>query len=147
LPTAADAALASVEVTPALPRGDGQTVMIVEDEKPLVELAEEILAELGYEPIGFNSSTVALEAFRAAPQRFDIILTDETMPEIIGTDLAREIAQVRPDMPIVLMSGYAGAQLQARACAAGIREILHKPLQRRDIAECFGRVLQGPPPS
>ena len=147
LPTAADAALASVEVRAALPRGDGQTVMIVEDEKPLVELAEEILAELGYEPIGFNSSTVALEAFRAAPQRFDIILTDETMPEIIGTDLAREIAQVRPDMPIVLMSGYAGAQLQARACAAGIREILHKPLQRRDIAECFGRVLQGPPPS
>jgi FixJ family two-component response regulator len=49
------------------------------------------LAELGYEPIGFNSSTVALEAFRAAPQRFDTILTDTTMPEIIGTDLAREL--------------------------------------------------------
>ena len=147
LPTAGEAALASVEVTAGLPRGDGQTVMIVEDEKPLVELAEEILAELGYEPIGFNSSTVALEAFRAAPQRFDIILTDETMPEIIGTDLAREIALMRPDMPIVLMSGYAGAQVQARARAVGIREILHKPLQRRDIAECFGRVLQSPPPS
>jgi PAS domain S-box-containing protein len=145
LPTAGEAALASVEVTAELPRGDGQMVMIVEDEKPLVELAEEILAELGYEPIGFNSSTVALDAFRAAPQRFDIILTDETMPEIIGTDLAREITQVRPDMPIVLMSGYAGAQLQARAYAVGIREILHKPLQRRDIAECFGRVLQSPP--
>jgi FixJ family two-component response regulator len=50
-------------------------------------------------------------------------------------------------MPIVLMSGYAGTQLQARACAVGIREILHKPLQGRDIAECFGRVFQSRPPS
>jgi FixJ family two-component response regulator len=64
------------------------------------------------------------------------------MPEIIGTDFAREIALLRPDMPIVLMSGYGGAQLQARACAVGIREVLHKPLRRRDIAECLGRVLQ-----
>jgi PAS domain S-box-containing protein len=145
LPTAGEAALASLEVTVELPRGHGQTVMIVEDEKPLVELAEEILAELGYEPIGFSSSTVALEAFRAAPHRFDIVLTDETMPEIIGTDFAREIALVRPDMPIVLMSGYGAAQLQARACAVGIREVLHKPLQRKDIAECFGRLLRSPP--
>jgi CheY-like chemotaxis protein len=116
--------------------------MIVDDEKPLVALTEEILAELGYEPIGFSSGPAALEAFRAAPQRFDIVLTDETMPEIIGTDFARQIALLRPDLPIVLMSGYGGAQLQARARAVGIREILRKPLQRKDIAESFGRVLR-----
>jgi predicted ATPase/signal transduction histidine kinase/ActR/RegA family two-component response regulator len=145
LPSAGEAAIASVEVTAELPRGHGQTVMIVDDEKPLVALAEEILAELGYEPVGFSSGTVALEAFRAAPQRFDIVLTDETMPEIIGTEIAREIALLRPDMPIVLMSGYGGAQLQARARGVGIREVLRKPLQRKDIAECFGRVLAGLP--
>ncbi len=142
LPTAGEAAVPSVQVIAELPRGHGQAVMIVDDEEPLVSLAEEILAELGYEPIGFSSSTVALERFRAGPQRFDIVLTDETMPEIIGTDFAREIALLRPDMPIVLMSGYGGAQLQARACVLGIREVLHKPLQRRDIAECFARVLR-----
>ena len=134
-------------MTAELPRGHGETVMIVDDEKLLVALTEEILAELGYEPIGFSSSAAALEAFRAAPQRFDVVLTDETMPEIIGTDFAREIALQRPDIPIVLMSGYGGAQLQAVARAAGILEVLHKPLQRKDIAQCLGRVLRNLPPS
>jgi len=142
LPTAGEVSARSTEVTTELPRGDGQTVMIVDDEKPLVTLAEEILAELGYEPIGFNSSPAALEAFREAPRRFDIVLTDETMPELIGTDLAREIALLRPDIPIVLMSGYSGPQLLERARAVGVREVLRKPLQSKDIAECFGRVLR-----
>jgi YesN/AraC family two-component response regulator len=63
------------------------------------------------------------------------------MPELAGTALAEEIALLHPDLPIVLMSGFAGAQLQERARALGIRELLRKPLQRKDIAECFGRVL------
>jgi len=141
LPTAGEACAPSAEVTTELPHGDGQTVMIVDDEKPLVSLAEEILAELGYEPVGFNTSGAALDAFREAPQRFDIVLTDETMPQIVGTDLAREIRLLRPDIPIVLMSGYSGAPLDERARAVGIREVLRKPLQSRDIAECFGRVF------
>jgi CheY-like chemotaxis protein len=115
--------------------------MIVDDEKALVALAEEILAELGYEPVGFNSSRAALDAFCEAPQRFDTVLTDETMPQLIGTDLAREIRVLRPDIPIVLMSGYSSAPLDERARAVGIREVLRKPLQRKDIAECFGRVM------
>jgi CheY-like chemotaxis protein len=64
------------------------------------------------------------------------------MPELVGIDLAREIRPLRPDLPIVLMSGYSGAQLHERARAVGIREVLRKPLQSRDIAECFGRVLR-----
>jgi len=142
LPIGGEATAPSVEVAAELPRGHGQTVMIVDDEKPLVSLAEEILAELGYEPVGFSSSTAALEAFRQAPQRYDIVLTDETMPELVGIDLAREIRLLRPAIPVVLMSGYSGAQLHERARAVGIREVLRKPLQSRDIAECFGRILR-----
>jgi nitrogen-specific signal transduction histidine kinase/CheY-like chemotaxis protein len=142
LPIAGEATAPLPEVATDLPRGHGQTVMIVDDEKPLVALAEEILAELGYEPVGFSSSLVALEAFRLAPQRYDIVLTDETMPELVGTDLARELRLLRPAIPVVLMSGYSGAQLHERARAVGIREVLRKPLQSRDIAECFGRVLR-----
>jgi PAS domain S-box-containing protein len=142
LPTAGEATVPSTEVAAELPQGDGQMVMIVDDEKALVALSEEMLAELGYEPIGFNSSVVALEAFRAAPDSFDIVLTDETMPELIGTALADKIHELRPDVPIVLMSGYAGAQMLERARASGISEVLRKPLQRKDIAECFGRVLR-----
>jgi CheY-like chemotaxis protein len=125
-----------------VPHGHGQTVLIVDDEEPLVALAEEEVAQLGYEPVGFSSSVQALDAFRAAPERFDIVLTDETMPELTGTDLAREIRRLRPDIPIVLMSGYAGAQLHERAHVVGIREVLGKPLRSGDIAECFGRVLR-----
>jgi CheY-like chemotaxis protein len=124
-----------------LPHGQGQRVLVVDNERSLVALAEEILAELGYEPVGFSSSVAALRAFREAPERFDIVLTDESMPELAGTALAGEIALLRPDLPIVLMSGFAGAQLQERARALGIRELLRKPLQRKDIADCFGRVL------
>jgi PAS domain S-box-containing protein len=142
LPFGGEAPAPFANVDRSLPRGQGQTVMIVDDEKPLVALGEEILAELGYEPVGFSSSAAALAAFREAPQRFDAVLTDETMPELIGTALAHEIQLLRPDIPIVLMSGYSGAQLHERARAIGIREVLHKPLQSKDIAECLGRILQ-----
>jgi FixJ family two-component response regulator len=63
------------------------------------------------------------------------------MPDLAGIDLAREISRLRPDLPIVLMSGFGGVQLHERAHAVGIRESLRKPLQRKDIADCFARVL------
>jgi len=70
------------------------------------------------------------------------VLTDETMPDMNGVELAREIRRVRPDLPIVLMSGYSGAQLTERARATGVAEVLRKPLVRRDIAEALGRALR-----
>jgi DNA-binding NtrC family response regulator len=116
--------------------------MIVDDERALVALAEETLAELGYEPVGFDSSLAALRAFRAEPQRFDLVLTDETMPDLTGTELAREIRRLRPEISIILMSGYSSAQLSERARAAGVIDVLHKPLVRRAIAEPVARALQ-----
>ena len=141
LPISGEASAPPVELAAELPRGDGQTVMIVDDENALVALGEEILAELGYEPVGFTSSTAALEAFREAPQRFDLVLTDETMPELVGTALAEEILHMRRDIPLVLMSGFSGTHLLERAGAIGIREVLRKPLQRKDIAESFARIF------
>jgi signal transduction histidine kinase/CheY-like chemotaxis protein len=125
-----------------LPRGDGEIVMIVDDEPALVALAEETLAELGYEPVGFDSSLAALQAFRAEPNRFDLVLSDETMPDLTGTEFAREILRLRPDASVMLMSGYSGIQLSERARAAGVIDVLRKPLVRRDIAESVARVLQ-----
>jgi PAS domain S-box-containing protein len=125
-----------------LPQGAGETVMVVDDEPALVTLCEEILAELGYEPVGFVESTAALQALRVNPQRFDIVLTDEAMPELTGTALAREIRQARADIPIVLMSGHAGPQLAKRAISIGVADVLHKPLQRRDLAESMARMRE-----
>jgi PAS domain S-box-containing protein len=142
LPVSGEAAIAPVEAARALPRGNGETVLIVDDERPLVELAEEIIAELGYEPVGFDSSGAALEAFRATPERFDLVLTDESMPDLIGTELAKAIRRFRLDIPIILMSGYGGTQLANRAADIGVNDVLRKPLHRRDLAESLARVLE-----
>jgi CheY-like chemotaxis protein len=141
LPVAGEVAKPAVEPIRELPRGNGETVMIVDDEPLLVSLAEELLAELGYEPVGFGSSTAALEAFRTEPQRFDLILTDEAMPDLIGTELARVVRGLRPAIPIILMSGHGGSPLATRAAAIGVNEVLRKPIQGRDLAESLARVL------
>jgi PAS domain S-box-containing protein len=142
LPVAGETPIPSVETSQALPRGKGETVLIVDDERALIALAEEIIAELGYEPVGFDSSSAALEAFRAAPERFDVVLTDESMPDLVGTELAQAIRRLRPAIPIILMTGYGGPQLANRAADIGVNEVLRKPLHRRDLAESLARVLE-----
>jgi PAS domain S-box-containing protein len=123
------------------PRGHGETVMIVDDEAVLVALAMEMLAQIGYEPVGFESSSAALQALRAQPQRFDLLLTDEAMPDLTGAELAREIRKIRSDLPILIMTGHGGAQLAEKAAAVGAKEVLRKPLRGREIAEALARVL------
>ena len=125
----------------ALPQGRGQTVLVVDDETALVELAEELLAELGYEPVGFASSVQALAAFAAQPERFDLVLTDEVMPEMTGTDLARALHRLRPELPIVVASGYGGPQLEARAAAVGVAVLVKKPLTRAEMARALAQAL------
>ena len=141
LPVAGEAGRPAAEAVRELPRGHGETVMIVDDERPLVALAKEMLAALGYQPVGFESSSAALQAFQAEPQRFDLILTDEAMPDLVGTELAHQIRRIQPTLPIILMSGHGGAQLTRRAAAVGAQEVLRKPLQGRDLAESLARVL------
>src|SRR5207237_10763962 len=120
LPVAGDTVRPGADGGRELPRGDGETVMVVDDERSLVALAEQTLAELGYDPAGFDSSIAALQAFQAEPQFYNVVLTDAAMPELSGVELAREIRRVRPDMPIVLMSGYRSAPLSERAQATGV---------------------------
>ena len=127
----------------AVPAGAGETVLLVDDEEALVRLGEEMMAELGYEPVGFASSTAALASFRATPERFQVVLSDEAMPEMTGSELAGEIRRLRPDIPILLMSGYVTPALAARAKEIGVRDVLAKPLVMGDIAESLARALRG----
>src|SRR5262249_39600278 len=108
--------------------GQGETVLLVDDEEALVQLGEEELAEPGYEPVGYASSVAALTASRAEPDRFDAVLSDEAMPAMNGSELALEIRRLRPDLPIVLMSGYVSAALVATARAIGVADVIAKPL-------------------
>jgi PAS domain S-box-containing protein len=142
LPRSGDAAELSVDQDSALPRGDGQRVLIVDDEEPLVRFATRALGDLGYAPIGFTSSAAALEAFRADPERFDALITDERMPELSGSALIREVRSTRSSLPVVLMSGYLGATAKEAPLAAGADEVLQKPLSARDLATSLARVLR-----
>jgi signal transduction histidine kinase/ActR/RegA family two-component response regulator len=121
--------------------GAGQSILIVDDEPELVRLAEEIVASLGYEAIGFSDATAAIESFRRAPARFDAVLTDERMPLLHGTTLARMIHEQRADIPILLVTGHRERHTDARALRAGIIEILDKPLRAGDLREALGRAF------
>jgi signal transduction histidine kinase/ActR/RegA family two-component response regulator len=124
-----------------LPRGSGERVLIVDDEEPFVALTSEVLSRLGYEPVSFSDSQAALAAFEAAPGQFDVVVTDALMPGITGTTLASMVRRRRPDLPIVLVSAYSGSILRQQALAAGVSELLTKPLQSREIATTLARVL------
>ena len=129
----------------ALPRGRGEVVMIVDDEPALVALIEDQLAELGYEPAGFRSSAAALQALRETPQRYDALLTDQSMPGLDGLDLARAWRALRPEAPVLLVSGHGGAELRVRARGAGVSVLLDKPLQHDMLAQALADALAAVP--
>jgi signal transduction histidine kinase/AmiR/NasT family two-component response regulator len=121
--------------------GTGETILVVDDERELVALTEELLASLSYEPVGFSDARAALDAFRVDPSRFDAILTDERMQPLRGVDFAALIHDIDPRMPIILMTGHRDAELDARAKMAGIAEILDKPLRVQTLREALSRQL------
>jgi CheY-like chemotaxis protein len=124
-----------------LVRGNGERIMVVEDERPLMALLCEVLKRLGYKPAGFADGSAALAEFEARSGRFDALITDEIMPGLAGTELAAALRRQRADLPVVLVSGYIGPMISERAIAAGIREILKKPVQTRELAAALARAL------
>lgn len=134
--------LSPLPTTPqAAPTGCGQTLLVVDDDPALVELAEELLADLGYEPIGYTDPRAALAALRNEPERFDAVLTDEVMPELTGTQLTEALRAFAPQLPVLLVSGYGGPQLAARAATVGVTRVLAKPLQRAELALALAQLL------
>jgi signal transduction histidine kinase/ActR/RegA family two-component response regulator len=140
--------LAATEMAAAVERGEapspggrGETVLLVDDDRPLMLLGEEMLAALGYEPVGHTSARAALAAFRADPHRFDVVLVDEVMPEMSGSQLAAEVHRIRPQLPIILVTGYGITEDRDALRDAGVRELLRKPLASADLAAALARHL------
>ena len=127
---------------PAMPRGDGQRVLIVDDEEPLRKFVARALEELGYIPSTFASSTAALAAFRSESESYDAVVTDERMPGMSGTELIRAMRDIRPTIPIMLVTGHVGAVVARRAREAGADEVLKKPVSVRDLATSLARILR-----
>ena len=132
---------APIAVTSArLPTGKG-LILVVDDEKPIVEMLREMLRSLGYDVAERYSSYDALQAFRAHPESFDLVITDLTMPHMTGLDLSKEILKIRANTPIILCTGFSEAVNENRIKSPGIREFLMKPVALRDLAVAVNRIL------
>ncbi len=135
-----------IEVTPKthtpgeLPAGNEQ-ILFVDDEEALVYIGEQMLKHLGYEVVATNSSNEALAAFRTQPDKFDLVVTDQTMPKMTGEMLSKELIQIRPDVPIILCTGHSELITEESALAFGVRELVMKPLVMADLARTVRRVL------
>jgi signal transduction histidine kinase len=132
----------------SLPTG-AERVLFVDDEEVLVRLGQEILLGLGYDVVVCTSSVEALDVFRMAPQRFDLVITDQTMPHMTGEELALELRRLRSDIPIILCTGFSHIIHAERAQELGIDAFLMKPLAMQDLARVIQQVLAPrrlPPP-
>jgi CheY-like chemotaxis protein len=128
----------------AIPAGHGQRILFVDDEKPLALLGQKMLQELGYAVVGQTSVAEALALMRATPGAFDLVITDLTMPGMLGTDFARQLLLLRPGLPIILATGYAATLTLEQVRELGIREMLLKPLTLRSLGAAIGRALARP---
>ena len=125
----------------ALPTG-AERILFVDDEETLAELGRETLESLGYTVLATTDSREALETFRADPHRFDLVITDMTMPSLRGEELARELLAIRPGMPIILCTGFSELIDETRAREMGISEFVMKPYTVANFADTIRKALK-----
>lgn len=131
-------------VEQSVPSGT-ERVLFVDDEELLAEMGRDMLEDLGYQVTVTTSSAEALALFMADPGRFDLVITDVTMPEITGVELAREMLAARADIPIIMCTGFSHLVDANAAKASGVRAFTMKPLTKREIAKTIRLVLDGQP--
>jgi len=130
------------EYNVALPEGN-ERILFVDDEETLASLGKKTLESLGYTVTSTTSSKAALELFRENPYAFDLVFTDQTMPALTGLNLSKELLKIRPEMPIVLCTGFSEKTSAEVVRNAGIREYVMKPLSKRDFALTLRKALDG----
>lgn len=126
---------------PDIPHGQG-TIMFVDDETSIVESAKAMLKTLGYQVLAYTNAHEAQKAFRQAPHKFDAVITDQTMPEYTGAELAKEILSVRPSIPLILCTGYSHIMDEEQALALGISVFLSKPYHLHELAQALQQALE-----
>jgi len=118
-----------------------ERILFVDDEPPLVHLGKQILEGLGYHVVTHTGSLEALEVFSRQPDQFDLVITDMTMPTMTGDKLAGEMMKIRPDIPIILCTGFSARISEDKAKTLGIRGFLLKPFLKSDMATTIRKVL------
>jgi CheY-like chemotaxis protein len=118
-----------------------ERILFIDDEEFLVDLGKTVLERLGYEVTVRTSSMEAWNTFKNQPDRFDIVITDQTMPGVTGSDLALKMLQLRPNLPIILLTGYSSIISEKKAKSMGIKGFAMKPMVRKEIALLIRQVL------
>jgi CheY-like chemotaxis protein len=139
-PTAEERMLPESKVAEALPTGN-ERILFIDDEKALADMGGKMLESLGYHVTAKTDSIEALETFRSKPEEFDLVITDMTMPGLTGRELAEKLMTIRPDVPIILCTGFSTQMNEKLAVEAGIRELVMKPYNIATMAQIIRRVL------
>jgi CheY-like chemotaxis protein len=121
--------------------GGSERILLVDDEDTLVELGTLMLEGMGYRVTGSTNSLSALQTFQQEPEGFDLVITDLTMPNMTGFELAQEMLNIRPKLPIILCTGYTENFVPERFHAMGVRELMTKPFLIRDLAKTIRKAL------
>jgi CheY-like chemotaxis protein len=122
-----------------------ERILFIDDEPELVAISQKILKRLGYQVVTKNNGIDALKEFREKPNHFDVVITDMTMPKMTGERLAQELISIRPDIPIILCTGFSEQINEQKAKAIGIRAFLMKPLTVNQLAKTVRAVLEKKP--
>jgi CheY-like chemotaxis protein len=125
----------------ALPRSDGQRILYVDDEKELAGIGKRRLERLGYQVVVMVDPVDALELFRSEGGSFDAVVSDYLMPQMNGLQLATALSRIRPEVPVVLLTGFVDHLPEETIRAAGVDEILQKPATTRDLVEALVRAM------
>src|SRR5690606_16419892 len=122
--------------------GSGERILFVDDEAPIMLVCKAILERLGYRVEGTVDVLAALETLRAAPGDFDLVISDLTMPGMTGVDFARQVREIRADLPIILATGFNATLTADRVRELGVSELLLKPLSMQALASSVRRALE-----
>jgi len=118
-----------------------EQVLLVDDEETILSMEKQMLKRLGYQVTSRTSSIEALEAFRAAPDKFDLVITDMAMPNMPGNKLSAELIKIRSDIPVLLCTGFSETMSKEKAASIGIKGFLLKPIMMKDLAQKIREVL------
>ena len=133
---------AKAEIDMPIQKGD-ERILLVDDQDMIAQMEKQMLERLGYHVTARNSSIDALEAFRVQPDKFDLVITDLTMPNMTGDNLAGELIKIRSDIPVILCTGFSELISKEKAASLGIKGFLLKPVLLKDLSATIRKILDG----
>ena len=121
---------------------DNYRILLVDDEKTIIAMQTKRLERLGYQVIAQNSSREALDVFRMHPDNYDIVISDMNMPHMTGDILTRKMLEIRPDIPIILCTGFSERMNEEDALSIGARAMMIKPVLFNELSDTIRKVLE-----